>query len=172
MQRAMKLLRDIPDFPKPGIIFKDITPILADAAAFHEVTEHFAARYAGMQVDKFLGIDARGFLFASALAFALRKGLIIARKKGKLPYKTISETYSLEYGTDSLEIHIDAVAKGERVVIIDDLLATGGTAKAVANLVDKSGGVVVECAFLVELGFLKGRSRLGKAPVYAPICIE
>ena len=156
-------VRDVPDFPKPGILFKDITPILQDPACFRAVIDVFAERYEKDRPDVIVAIESRGFLLGSALAYRLGIPLALVRKPKKLPWKTIRHEYTLEYGTDALEAHVDAVAKGQRVLIIDDLLATGGTAGATAELVKKLGGIVQECAFVIELGFLDGRKKL--APV-------
>ena len=163
------LIRDIPDFPKPGILFKDITPVLADPAAFRACTTIFRDRYADAKLDAIVAIDARGFLFGAALAHELHVGLVPFRKKGKLPHRSIEVEYELEYGTAVLEMHVDALLPGSRVLIIDDLLATGGTVEATIQLVEQLGADIVECAFLVELGFLEGRKRLGDTPVFAPI---
>ncbi len=154
-----KAIRDVPDFPKKGIIFKDITTILQDKDLFAGAIEIFTDRYRDKGIDKIVGIEARGFIFASAVAYTLGIGFVPVRKKGKLPYKTIEETYDLEYGTDTLQMHVDAVKKGEKVLLIDDLLATGGTANAVVNLIKKAGGKVIEVAFLIELSFLEGRKK-------------
>lgn len=164
-----ELIRDIPDFPKEGIIFKDITTLLKDKKGLNEVIENFKERYIDKKIDYVMGAEARGFIFASAIAYAIGAGFIPARKPGKLPYKTMASEYELEYGTDSLEIHIDAIEKGKNVLIADDLLATGGTAKAMADLVEKSGGNVIEVAFMIELEFLKGREKLDKYDVYSII---
>jgi adenine phosphoribosyltransferase len=152
-------IRDIPDFPKPGIIFKDITPLLADGEAFRRVVDTIATRYRG-GVDIVLGIESRGFLVGAAVAYALGTGVAVVRKPGKLPAMTYTAQYALEYGNDSLEIHRDAFGDPCRVVIVDDLLATGGTASAAIALVERLGGQVVECAFIIELSLLKGRDRL------------
>ena len=164
IQRA---IRNIPDFPKPGILFKDITPLLADGRLFAKTIDLLAARYAGQRVDAVLGIESRGFIIGSALAYRLRAGFSVVRKPGKLPYQTHKASYQLEYGTDSLEIHVDALPPGGRVVIADDLIATGGTAAATAELVTKLGATVVECAFVIELAFLHGREKLQKFGVYS-----
>lgn len=153
-------IRDVPDFPTPGIMFKDITPILSDHETFTRVINAFAERYAAKNVDVVMGIESRGFIFGAPLAYKLGKAYVPIRKKGKLPYKTVEESYDLEYGSATIEMHIDAVKPGQRVVIIDDLLATGGTAAATCALVERQGGHVVECAFVVELAFLKGREKL------------
>jgi adenine phosphoribosyltransferase len=162
-------IRDIPDFPKPGIIFKDITPILADAALFRLATDILADRCRQAGARKVAAIDARGFLFAGAVCERLGLGLVPIRKKGKLPFRTFEESYDLEYGSATIAIHQDAFAKGERVMLIDDLLATGGTALAAARLIEKAGGTIAEIAFLIELAFLNGREKLGGYPVFAPI---
>ncbi|MGC4113554.1 MAG: adenine phosphoribosyltransferase [Myxococcales bacterium] len=163
------LVRDVPDFPKKGIIFKDITPVLAHPQAFKQIIDAMVDRYRPMKIDKILAIESRGFLFGSALAYALGAGLVIVRKPGKLPWKSVKEEYALEYGKDSLEMHVDAVAPGNRVLVIDDLLATGGTAEAAGRLVGKVGGQVAEFAFVVELAFLSGRKRLGADKVFSLI---
>ncbi len=162
-----RFIRDIPDFPKEGIIFKDITPLLKDHAAFDETIAKLAKRYAGMDVDVIVGIESRGFLFGTPLARELKTGFVPVRKKGKLPYKTVSMSYDLEYGSATIEMHTDAVKKGQRVVVVDDLLATGGTAGAACKLLSDQGAEVVECAFIVELGFLGGREKLGCTPVFS-----
>ncbi|MCC6273555.1 MAG: adenine phosphoribosyltransferase [Deltaproteobacteria bacterium] len=164
-----KIVRDIPDFPKPGILFKDITPLLQNSEAFKHIVDRFAARYREKPVDVIVGIESRGFLFGSVLAYVLGKSFAIMRKKGKLPYTTVSYTYKLEYGEDTIELHEDAIPKGSRVLIVDDLLATGGTAAAAAHLVEKMGGKVAELAFVIELAFLNGRKALGDYPVFSLI---
>jgi adenine phosphoribosyltransferase len=169
MDRLKAHIRDIPDFPKPGIVFKDITPILSDGQLFRLAVTIFAERYQRKSVEKIVAIDARGFIFGGALAHYLGIGLAVVRKKGKLPYESHEAEYELEYGQGVLEIHTDAVKPGQRVVIIDDLLATGGTAEAAAKLVAKCGGEIVELAFLVEISVLKGRERLAKYPVFCAI---
>lgn len=162
-------VRDVPDFPKPGIMFKDITPILKDPVLFREAIQVFARRHRQANIRKIAVIDARGFLFGSALAYALKAGLVPIRKKGKLPFTTYEETYDLEYGSATLSVHVDAFEPGEPVLLVDDLLATGGTALASANLIERAGGRVVEIDFLIELAFLKGRDKLARYPVFAPI---
>jgi len=157
-------IRDIPDFPKPGIIFKDITPLLAHGAAFHAVVNRIAEPYRG-RVDQVLGIESRGFIIGAAVAYSLQAGLAVVRKPGKLPALTFAAQYALEYGNDTLEIHRDAFGSPCRVLIVDDLLATGGTAHAAVQLVDRLGGQVVACAFVIELVMLKGRERLNPHPV-------
>jgi adenine phosphoribosyltransferase len=152
-------IRDIPDFPKPGIVFKDITPLLADGAAFRTTVDRFVECFRG-RVDMVLGIESRGFIIGAAVAYGLGVGVAIVRKPGKLPSRTYAASYELEYGKDSLEIHDDALAHGTRVLIVDDLLATGGTASAAIELAERCGGKVVACAVVIELGFLGGRRRL------------
>ncbi|MBW2700885.1 MAG: adenine phosphoribosyltransferase [Deltaproteobacteria bacterium] len=160
-----RFIRDIPDFPKEGIVFKDITPLLADADALRASVEQMAEQVKDLNPDVLLGIESRGFLFGAALAVNMGLGLLIARKPGKLPYEKDSVSYDLEYGSATLELHVDAVKKGQRVLIIDDLLATGGTAAATAKLVEKQGGQVAGFAFVIELGFLEGRNKLTPHPV-------
>jgi adenine phosphoribosyltransferase len=167
LEQLKKFIRDIPDFPKKGIIFKDITPLIGDPSAFKTVINILAKQYKTKKIDKILCVESRGFIFASALAYKLGIGIVPVRKPGKLPYKTIKETYALEYGTDTLEIHIDAFKKGARVLIIDDLLATGGTVKACLGLVKKLGGKVAGIGFVIELGFLHGRDKLKGCDVYS-----
>lgn len=158
-------VRDVPDFPKPGVLFKDITPILADGRLFRLAVDCFVEANAALRVDKVVGIDARGFLFGAAAAYQMGVGFVPVRKKGKLPFHTESVSYALEYGNAAVEMHVDAITPGERVVIIDDLLATGGTAAAASCLVAKMGGVLVEAQFLIELEFLAGRHALAHLPV-------
>ncbi len=155
-----KYIRDIPGFPKEGIIFKDITTLLKDGKAFARAVDKIAGEYKGAKTDLVLSIEARGFVFGAAVAYKLGVGLVPVRKKGKLPHETHSVTYDLEYGKDTLEIHRDAIKKGDRVLIVDDLLATGGTMQAVASLVEKMGGEIVGIAFVIELVPLKGREKL------------
>ena len=162
IQRA---IRNVPDFPQPGIQFKDITPVLADAELFAGCIELLTAGFQPGQVDTVVGIDARGFIFAAAAAYRLHAGFVPVRKKGKLPYLTHEQTYNLEYGTNTIAIHVDAVRPGARVLLMDDLLATGGTAAAAAELVKRVGGQILEISFLIELTYLKGRSRLEGYPV-------
>ncbi len=164
-----RFVRDVPDFPKPGILFKDITPILNDPRAFAHVENRFVAHYAHRPVTKVAGIESRGFLFGVGLAQRLGVGFVPVRKAGKLPADTISESYALEYGEATLEIHRDALDAEDRVVIIDDLLATGGTAEATVKLVERVGASVVGLAFVIELSFLGGRSRLGSHDVLSLI---
>jgi len=160
-------IRDVPDFPKPGIVFKDITPLLQDARSFAATIDRMAANARKHAFDLVCGIESRGFLFGAALAKELGKGFIPIRKPGKLPWKTAAESYELEYGTDTIEIHVDAAPGGKRVLMVDDLLATGGTMCAALNLVRKVGGLPVACCFVIELAFLAGRKRLGDVPAYA-----
>jgi adenine phosphoribosyltransferase len=155
-----RAIRNVPDFPKPGIQFKDITPVLADAKLFSGCIDLLIDGFKPGQVDAVVGIDARGFIFAAAAAIRLQAGFVPVRKKGKLPYKTHEQEYDLEYGTASIAMHIDALKPGARVLLIDDLLATGGTAAAAASLVKKLGGEILEISFLIELKFLNGRERL------------
>ena len=170
MEGLKNIIRDVPDFPKEGITFKDIAPLLADANQLSKAVNLFKDRYLNKQIDMIVGIEARGFIFGSALAYALGAGFILVRKPGKLPYKTFQKTYSLEYGTDTVEIHQDALSTGQRVIIIDDVLATGGTAGAVANLVSENfSAEIIELAFLIELDFLKGREKLPDIPVHSLI---
>jgi adenine phosphoribosyltransferase len=160
VEQLKALVRDVPDFPQPGIVFKDITPLLADEIAFSTVIDLIVVHFGRGNVDKVVGIEARGFILASPVAYHFGAGFVPVRKKDKLPWETESEEYELEYGTATLEIHRDGVDAGERVLIVDDVLATGGTARATARLVERIGGKVVGIAFLIELGFLKGRQKL------------
>ena len=162
-----RFIRDIPDFPKPGILFKDITPLLADPDAFEYAISRLAAHYSTADIDAIAAVEARGFLFAAPLALQLRKPLIPLRKPGKLPYRTYSLKYELEYGEAELHMHIDGIAPGSTVLMVDDLLATGGTMAAGCQLVEQAGGVVAGCAFLVELAFLNGRGKLAGHDVYS-----
>jgi adenine phosphoribosyltransferase len=165
-------IRDIPDFPKPGIGFKDITPVMADARALDAAVVQLADTARALDVEVVIGAEARGFLLGPALARELAAGFVLARKPGKLPHETVSAEYALEYGTDALELHSDAVAHGARVLVHDDLLATGGTAKALCELVEQLGGQVVGCHFLIELTFLSGRDRLAGYDVRALIAYD
>lgn len=167
--RIRAAIRDIPDFPKKGIIFKDITPVLADPELFRLAIDILVSRHKGKGINKIAAIDARGFLFAGAMCDRLGIGLIPIRKKGKLPYKSFEESYDLEYGSATLTIHQDAFRKGDKVVLVDDLLATGGTAAASVKLIEKAGGKVAEIDFIVELAFLKGRDKLTGYDVFAPV---
>jgi adenine phosphoribosyltransferase len=162
-------VRDVPDFPKPGIVFKDIMPLVADPATFHETIELLAEWARPRGPDIILGAEARGFIFGGALAYELGCGFVAARKPGKLPWQTVEATYALEYGTDSLQIHSDALAAGQRVIVLDDVLATGGTARAKVDLVEQLGGKVVGALFVIELTFLNGRERLAGYDVHALI---
>ncbi len=155
-----RLIRDVPDFPKPGIVFKDIMPMLADGPAFKAIVDELAESVRDWKPDIVLGAEARGFMFGAPLAYALGAGFVAARKPGKLPYTTVSAKYALEYGFDALEVHIDAIKPGQRVLICDDLLATGGTCKAKIELVERLGGIVAGLAFAIELDFLNGREKL------------
>lgn len=154
------LIRDVPDFPKPGIVFKDITPLLADPSALAQAIAALAEPWSGRGITHVLGIESRGFILAPAVALEIGAGFVPARKPGKLPWTAVRQSYGLEYGTDAIEMHIDAVKPGDRVLIVDDVLATGGTAGAALALVRRQGATAVGCAFLVELGFLGGRGRL------------
>jgi len=164
MRDASELLRsrvrDIPDFPQPGIVFKDITPLLADPVALSSVIDEIVVGLGRGTVDKVVGIEARGFIVAAPVAYHMAAGFVPIRKRGKLPWKTEAESYQLEYGEETIEIHADSIAPGERIAIVDDVLATGGTAAAAARLVERLGGSVVSMAFLIELAFLKGREKL------------
>jgi adenine phosphoribosyltransferase len=162
-------IRDIPDFPKPGILFKDITPLLAAPAAFHDAVDQLLDHYKGARIDAVAAAEARGFLFAAPMALKMNLPLIPLRKPGKLPYRTHAHAYDLEYGSAELHMHIDAVHAGMHVLLVDDLLATGGTMKAGCELIEKAGGVVAGCAFLVELLFLPGRQKLAPAEVFSLI---
>lgn len=153
-------IRTVPHFPKQGIMFRDITTLLKDAQGFRKVIDDFVQRYTGVPIDVVVGLDARGFILGGAIAHQLGKGFVPVRKAGKLPAETVSHEYALEYGTDKVEIHCDAIKPGDKVLVIDDLLATGGTALAATTLIEKLGGKIVECAFVVELPELKGRSKL------------
>jgi adenine phosphoribosyltransferase len=169
MTQLARLIRDVPDFPKKGIIFKDITPMLRDAGAFAACIEALRAHHAEDRIDAVAAIESRGFMFGGALALRLGCGFIPIRKAGKLPHDTLSETYALEYGTDTVQIHRDAVTSGDRILLLDDLLATGGTARAAVSLVRKLDGEVVGATFVVELDFLHGRARLEDVPLHSLI---
>jgi adenine phosphoribosyltransferase len=171
-ERLRALIRDIPDFPRPGILFKDITPLLGDAQALAQAVQGLAAYARPLRVDCVIAAEARGFLLGPALALELGAGFVLARKPGKLPYETISAEYLLEYGVDELELHTDAIGPGTRVLVHDDLLATGGTAGALCDLVGQLGGEVAGCGFLVELAFLNGRERLTPHEVHALLRYE
>src|SRR6267143_5655159 len=165
VEKLRAAIRDVPDFPKRGIMFKDITPVLSDPVLFRASIDLFLERCRGLEIDKIVGIDARGFLFGSAVAYELGVGFVPIRKRGKLPYKTEIAKYSLEYGEAEMEMHIDAMIAGEQVVLVDDLLATGGTSAAAAALIRKVGGRLLEAQFLIELEFLHGRKRLQPTPI-------
>jgi adenine phosphoribosyltransferase len=156
------VIRTIPDYPKPGIMFRDVTTLFGNARAFRTTVDQLVQPYAGTRIDKVVGIEARGFILAGAVAHQLSVGFVPVRKKGKLPWRTISQTYELEYGTDTVEIHEDAVSRGENVLLVDDLIATGGTAEAAIKLIEKVGAQVVGCSFIIDLPELKGRARLEK----------
>jgi len=160
-------IRDIPDFPKEGIIFKDITPLIGNGKAFKDVVDILAKRYSDKAIDKIVAAEARGFVIGAALAYALEIPFIPVRKKGKLPYKTISASYELEYGTDTLFMHEDAMSENENILVVDDLLATGGTAKAICDLVEQLKANVVEVAFMIELSFLNGRDKLKDLNIFS-----
>lgn len=160
-------IRDVPNFPKEGILFRDITPFLENPYIFKKTIQHLKKKYLSYKISKVVGIEARGFIIASPLALELNAGFVPVRKKGKLPYKTESITYQLEYGTDTLQIHSDAIKKGEKVLIVDDVLATGGTAKAVCELVERLGGKIVSIFMLIELEALKGREKLAGYELYS-----
>jgi adenine phosphoribosyltransferase len=162
-------IRDVPDFPIKGILFKDITPVLQDGKLFRQAVDAIADRQKDKNLSAVVGIDARGFIFAGAVAYKLGIGLVPVRKKGKLPYKTVVTSYTLEYGSETSEMHIDAIKKGDKVIIVDDLLATGGTAMAAATLVKQLGGNIAEIDFLIELSFLKGRERLKDYNLFSAI---
>lgn len=162
-------IRDVPDFPKAGILFRDITPLLSHPPAFQAAVDRLAERFRNDRVDVVVAAEARGFIFAAPLALALEAAFVPVRKKGKLPYRTHTLQYDLEYGTDTLQMHIDSVSRGHRVLLVDDLLATGGTMTACATMVDQMGGTIVSCAFVIELDFLKGRERLAPHPVFSLI---
>ena len=167
VEKLRAAVRNVPDFPKKGIVFKDITPVLSDPDLFRASIDLFLERCRGRDIDKIVGIDARGFLFGSAVAYELGLGFVPIRTCGKLPYTTDTAKYSLEYGEAEMEMHTDAVTKGERVVLVDDLLATGGTSAAAAALIRNGGADLVEAQFLIELEFLEGRKRLEPTPVTA-----
>ena len=170
MEAQLKqLIRSIPDFPKKGILFRDITTLLKDRAGFRLAIKSMASKYTGMGIDKIVCVEARGFLLGGALAYELECGVVPIRKPGKLPYRTVKQTYELEYGTDTIEVHEDGIDDGDRVLLVDDLLATGGTARAAVDLVEKLGGKILSCAFLVELCDLKGRSLLDKYDIFSVI---
>jgi adenine phosphoribosyltransferase len=170
--RIKELVRDVAGFPRPGVAFKDITPLLADADAFRQCVDALAGHFAGDAVDVVLGVEARGFIVAAPVAYRLGAGFVPVRKKGKLPWHVHAETYELEYGTDTLEVHTDALKPGMRALIVDDVLATGGTASATRRLVEKLGGQAVGFGCVIELGFLAGRAKLGDLEVLALVSYE
>ncbi len=167
MEALKKAIREVPDFPKEGILFYDITTLLKDGKALAASMDALSERYKSNKIDAVLAIEARGYILGATLAYLLGTGFIPVRKPGKLPAETIQETYDLEYGTDTIEMHADAVQKGHKILVVDDLLATGGTAAAACQLVEKAGGKVVECCFLIELSFLNGREKLGSRKVFS-----
>ena len=167
-----RFIRDVPDFPREGIVFKDITPLLADPAALREACNRLADPYAGAGATKVVGVESRGFLFGTPVAERLGAGFVPVRKPGKLPAETVSQSYELEYGTDEIEVHADAIASGEKVLMVDDLLATGGTMAAACGLVERLGGQIVGVAFVIELCFLRGRDKLAGRDVRALIRVE
>jgi adenine phosphoribosyltransferase len=167
-----ELIRSIPDFPKQGILFRDITTLLKDSGGFKQAVDTMASRYKDAKIDKIVCIEARGFLLGGALAYKLGCGVIPVRKPGKLPSQTVKQTYELEYGSDAVEVHADAIKPGERVLVVDDLLATGGTARAAVDLVEKLGGEIVSCAFLIELADLNGRNLLDNHDIYSVITYD
>jgi adenine phosphoribosyltransferase len=169
MDNFKNLIRDVPDFPKKGIIFKDITPLLQNPKGLRECVKAISAQYKNKKIDVVVGAEARGFILAPTIAFNLGAGFVPIRKPGKLPYEKISMSYALEYGTDTLEIHKDGVTKGQQVLMVDDLLATGGTMAACCRMVESLGGNVVGCAFLIELTFLNGKKALDKYDTYSLI---
>ena len=167
MEELKKVVREVPDFHKEGILFYDITTLLKDGKAFAKAVDALSKRYEGRQIDAVVAIEARGYIFGPAMAYRLGVGFVPMRKPGKLPAKAIQETYELEYGTDTIEMHEDAVEAGQNILVVDDLLATGGTAAAACRLVEKVGGRVAECCFLIELSFLNGRDKLGSRKVFS-----
>lgn len=169
MENLKKLIREVPGYPKPGILFYDLTTLLQDPRGFHDLIEKLGDHYEGQKIDAVVGIEARGFIFAPALAYRLRAGFVPVRKPKKLPWKTAQVSYALEYGTDTLEMHQDAVGVGQRVLLCDDLLATGGTAAAAVQLIRQLGGEIAGAAFAVELSFLNGRSKLPGVDVFSLI---
>ncbi len=169
VERIKALIRDVPDFPVKGIIFKDITPVLLDPQAFREAVNLMVEPFKGKGINKVMAVESRGFVFGAPIALQLNAGLVLVRKEGKLPWKTVKRSYSLEYGEATIEMHQDAISEGDRVLVVDDLLATGGTAKAMVELAEGAGGKVMGITFLIELTFLKGREKLKNYPVHAII---
>ncbi len=169
VEQLKKSIRDVPDFPKKGILFKDITTLCKDAAMFQRMVDLLSHRYMGKNIELVVGIEARGFIVGAALAYKLGAGVVLVRKPGKLPHKTNKASYKLEYGEDTLEVHQDSIEKGQNVIIADDLLATGGTAEAVVNMVAGMGANIVECSFIIELDELRGREKLAPYPVFSLI---
>jgi adenine phosphoribosyltransferase len=167
MQELKDIIRDVSDFPKKGIVFKDITTLLGDAKSYQQMIDLLSHRYIGKKIDKVVGVEARGFIIGAALAYKLGAGVVLVRKPGKLPYSTFKKTYDLEYGTDTLEIHTDAIKPGENILIADDVLATGGTMGAVVDMVQNLGGTIYECCFMAELEFLHGRAKLPEGKVFS-----
>lgn len=172
VRRLKSLVRDVPDFPVPGIVFKDITPLLGDERAFATVVDMIVDRFVGTRVNRVLGIEARGFIVAAPVAYRLGAGLVPARKKGKLPYDTVGEDYELEYGAERLEVHSDAVGAGDRVLLVDDVMATGGTARAAADVVRGLGAEVAGVGVIIELAILGGRAKLGGIDLYSILTYE
>jgi len=172
MELIKKAIRDIPDFPKKGILFRDITPLLLDPRALRQSIQHIADAYRGKGIDVVVGAESRGFIFAVPIALELNVGFVLIRKPGKLPHETVSARYELESGTDTLQIHRDAIRRGQKVLLVDDLLATGGTMAACCRLVEQLGGTVAGCAFVIELAFLKGREKLNGHPVTSLVRYE
>lgn len=171
-KRLEKQIRNVPDFPKPGILFKDITPVLKHKKLFSETIDQLAKRYKSKKIDKVVSVESRGFIFGAALAYRLGAGFVPVRKPNKLPAQTLREEYALEYGTDALEIHLDAIKKSEKVLLHDDVLATGGTAQATMKLVERLGGKIIGACFLIELSFLDGRAKLPNCDVFSLIKIS
>jgi len=172
MKSLKETIREVPDYPKKGILFYDITTLIRDARAFAQAMDTLCGRYTGRRIDAVLGVESRGFIFGAAMAYRLGTGFIPVRKPGKLPAEVIRQTYALEYGEDTIEMHRDAVKPGQKILIVDDLLATGGTAAAACHLVETAGGEVVECCFMIELTFLNGRQKLGSRGVFSLIQYE